>query len=888
MPSAINQGRLIAFNGRIRFNGYRLKSPFNHPPMKNSFLLLMALAGAVLFSRDLRADVPVPITTFGRSSSNTTIRYEPLVGVDTYTVYSASNLAASFLPNTNFSWAPVGQPEWVIDNPSATVVGTWTTASSSSDRYGADYRYKGPGTGANYLQFTPNLPFGGTYDVYTWHSQGTNRSANTPHVITFNGGSSTVAVNQQTLGGQWVLLGRFNFLAGTSGNVRITDAFTGASLVAIADAIRFVGVGLPSNTTNILTPQGYELRAKDLNPQSFYTLQATPMSSNAVVNSIVLNRLAYGPTPDDLDHIATNGADGYINEQLNFELLNEAVTNSHTNISLIEARFAYPQDVLDLYISSYSYTTNTNGVVTTNPAYASTNATIADLKAWHVLRAVGAKRQLQEVLLQWLENHFVTQYSKSSTFMNGFYNGDDGVMEDRVATQFELWENDKWRNALLNPQCTFLDLLKISAESPAMIIYLDTAGSDGRAGRVPNENYARELMELFTMGVDNGYDQNDITIMSRCWAGWRVAKVATNQAYNPFATALTGSVMTNVGVWAFNYQSFYQNVSNQVVFPGKTVPARFGAPWAGSNYQLNVTGRTGTNGIQEGYQVLTHLANLPFTEEYISVKLCQLFVHDNFTHGVYDYSDPNMSAEAKLVRDCMLAWESSSPKGQIRPVLQTIFNSQLFRSQAAAQQKVKTPLEYCVSAIRALRTSTNGTDLAGSFSSDTDGYSLTGNSISTLSYPLNRMGGMLLFDRNDPNGYPEDALGWISGGTLAERIRFVQSYLMGAGDSSTSKNDSISGGNKSVADPVALLRLKLPAGSTNNAVAVANYFVDLLYPGEGKANLDLYRIAAINFLNTTDDGAFSSPFNLTSGTTYDTRVRGMVAMLMSFHRFNEQ
>src|SRR5207249_104220 len=176
-------------------------------------------------------------------------------------------------------------------------------------------------------------------------------------------------------------------------------------------------------------------------------------------------------------------------------------------------------------------------VEATTPIYtnnASTNASIADLRAWHVMRAVGAKRQLLEVLLQFLENHFVTQYSKSSTYLNGFYNGDANIGEDRIATQWEYLENFKWRAALLNPNCTFYDLLKISAESPAMIVYLDTVTSLGNGNKVANENYARELLELFTFGVDNGYDQNDITTMSRAWTGWTVEFVHPTNYFNPF------------------------------------------------------------------------------------------------------------------------------------------------------------------------------------------------------------------------------------------------------------------------------------------------------------------------------------------------------------------
>jgi hypothetical protein len=113
-----------------------------------------------------------------------------------------------------------------------------------------------------------------------------------------------------------------------------------------------------------------------------------------------------------------------------------------------------------------------------------------------------------------------------------------------------------------------------------------------------------------------------------------------------------------------------------------------------------VRGRTGNAGLQEGYEAIAYLADLPFTQEFISVKFCRLFVHDGFMHGIYDFTDPNLSAEGQLVRDCMRAWESGSPKGQIREVLKVIFASELFRGHEGSM-KVKTPLEFTLSAMRA-------------------------------------------------------------------------------------------------------------------------------------------------------------------------------------------
>jgi len=633
---------------------------------------------------------------------------------------------------------------------------------------------------------------------------------------------------------------------------------------------------------------GYEWRATNASGSiGFYRVAVTPLSSNALLTANALSRLTYGPTPDELERVTAMGPQAFIDEQLAPWALTENAESADASISTLGARMAAPDEV-----------------IVTN------HLRLPEFRAWHVLRAVNAKRQLLEILLQFWENHFVTEYGKSYNWFNGNY---AAAMRYRLAAQMEYAENQKWRAALLNPQCTFYDLLKISAESPAMIIYLDTVASDGRTGKVANENYARELLELFTFGVDNGYDQNDITVMSRAWTGWRVRIVHPTNAFDIFApesrTTLDGGtniIVTNLfGVYAFNYQSAFHNNSFKTNFPGKTVPARFGPPWAGVNYQLVLNNglSISNNTVQDGYQVIQHLANQPFTAEYISTKLCRLLVHDNFPnpttltnlpeYAFYNYTQPGLSAEAQLVHACMMAWETNSPKGQIWKVVKTITDSDLFRShEAALGQKVKTPLEYTVSAIRALHSSTNGTGLDGSFTSDTDGIAVSGTSLDTVDgdSPLLRMGTMLLFDREAPDGYPEDGPAWISAGTLAERIRWIQSYCIAVGQNghTGSTNDA---GN-TVCSPVALLQAKLSAPNWTSATAVANYFVNTLYPGEGAANLQLYRDAAVNFLNTSDTGA-ASPFagltvSSTANSTYDNRVRGMVGMLMTLQRFHEQ
>ncbi len=556
-------------------------------------------------------------------------------------------------------------------------------------------------------------------------------------------------------------------------------------------------------------------------------------------------------------------------------------------------------------------------------------ANLADLRALHVLNAVSANRQLIQVLLQFLENHFVTQHAKSVDYFDRFY--DDGNLMDIFATDWEYRERSKWEAALLNPNCTFYDLLKIHVESPAEIVYLDSVDSKGNVLNVANENYAREIQELFCMGVDNGYEQQDIIAMSRAWTGWSVEIVDPENINNPFARQTTriGFYPTNgtsgisnlVGVWAFNFKAGSHGTNRAPIWSlwdpaspatnpqpikvggvpqSKLVPPRFGAPWAGMPYALTIpAGRvTGnTNGILDGYDVTAAIANLPFTMEYISVKLCRLFVHEGFPnpttktgtpeYDFYDYTNPNRSDEAELVRQCMVAWNTPAGdgrKGNIRSVLNVIFNSDLFRSHGGSLQKVRTPVEFAVAAIRSIRS----TNSSGGLTATTDGYSISGRSRTSSSAPLTRMGSMMLFDRDAPDGYPEAGAPWISSGTLAERIRFIQTALMATTD--TNKNDGISGGNLNITDPVGLLKAKLPSGSWNNAGAVADLFLAYLYPGEGKANLDDYRTLAINFLNTDDGGTGSSAFNLLGNTSpaYDTRVRAMVSMLMTLPRFQEQ
>jgi hypothetical protein len=318
------------------------------------------------------------------------------------------------------------------------------------------------------------------------------------------------------------------------------------------------------------------------------------------------------------------------------------------------------------------------------------------------------------------------------------------------------------------------------------------------------------------------------------------------------------------------------------LFTNVVVDVRFGAPWGGQSYALtiNTNAYPGNAGINEGYVVAQHLANLPQTMEFLSVKLCRLFVHEDFDFGFYDYRT-NTSPEALLVKACMTAWDTPATdgrKGNIRNVLKVIFDSDIFRGNAASQQKIKTPLELAVSTIRALRTGNTDTNGWVAETADTDGYGIAS--------PLNRMGGMTLFDKAEPNGWSEFGYLWLNTANLCERMRFAQHVLM---PTTSSLKNTDYGTIRNVSDPVKLLKSRLPEASWNDAAAVVDYFLSILYPGEGKANLDMDRTAAISFLNSNESGVSSSFTGIgNTSAAYDGRVRGMVALLMCFPRFQEQ
>lgn len=161
----------------------------------------------------------------------------------------------------------------IMDDARTSLVGPWTVVKTidattgstvsftgefgtDTDSFGTNYWKAAQGTGSGYLQFTPSILTAGDYLCYQWHPSRPDASASVPHIINYNGGSTTIYADQRTNAGNWTLLGQFNFAAGTAGNIRVTDGIPEAGGVAMADGVKMVYVGDATPPRIIDQPQG--------------------------------------------------------------------------------------------------------------------------------------------------------------------------------------------------------------------------------------------------------------------------------------------------------------------------------------------------------------------------------------------------------------------------------------------------------------------------------------------------------------------------------------------------------------------------------------------------------------------------------------------------------
>jgi uncharacterized protein (DUF1800 family) len=269
-----------------------------------------------------------------------------------------------------------------------------------------------------------------------------------------------------------------------------------------------------------------------------------------------------------------------------------------------------------------------------------------------VLRATLSERQLYEVMVDFWTNHF-------NVFM--------GKGADRFLMASYIQET-------IRPHAlgTFEDLLIATAKSPAMLFYLDNVQSVAPGSEPPqlrrprmagrqmrplpeqlrqrmprglNENYARELLELHTLGVDGGYTQEDVVNVARVLTGWSIDLPRRGTE--------------------FTFHDWAHDRGEKIVL-GTTFPAG--------------------QGMSEGVELLEMLARHPSTMRHVGSKLCARFVNDEPPSGCVDAA--------------VRAWEASG--GEIRDVLRAIFSSPEFWAAENRAAKTKTPLEFVASAVRAV------------------------------------------------------------------------------------------------------------------------------------------------------------------------------------------
>ena len=199
------------------------------------------------------------------------------------------------------------------------------------------------------------------------------------------------------------------------------------------------------------------------------------------------------------------------------------------------------------------------------------------------------------------------------------------------------------------------------------------------------------------------------------------------------------------GSWSFRFDPEEHDTSRKVIFAG--TPQEIVIP----------SGRTGTAGLRDGLDVVEDLINHPRTAEFICIKLIQRFVSDEMSLAVYSSDRTSIPIELRtLLADAIAAWNSTSPRGNIETVMRAILKPSTkdgaFWDPDYMRAKVKTPVEFINSALRALDASVTGDDLPN-FSDDM---------------------GMHLFTRDDPDGWPETGQDWMDTGTMLSRINFVR------------------------------------------------------------------------------------------------------------------
>jgi hypothetical protein len=314
-----------------------------------------------------------------------------------------------------------------------------------------------------------------------------------------------------------------------------------------------------------------------------------------------LNRLTFGGTAGERNHVSQIGLNAFIEEQLAYE----AINNDPADLRLRDF------ETLNLKANElWEYGNKLFDDLDPRPV-------ISELRQATLIRQVYSPRQLYEVMVEFWNDHFNISVDKGDCWYLK-------TVDDREVIR---------KHALGN----FRDLLWASAHSPAMMVYLDNQANEYTH---PNENYARELMELHTLSVNGGYSQTDVMELARCLTGWTVKQ--------------------NFWLGEFEFKQDLHDTGIKTVL-GMTIEP---------------------NGQAEAERVLEALAVHPATARFISTKLVRRFIADDPPAELID-----QATETFLQTD-----------GDIKSVLRVI----LFEGLPLAQPKYKRPANFVVSSLRML------------------------------------------------------------------------------------------------------------------------------------------------------------------------------------------
>lgn len=436
----------------------------------------------------------------------------------------------------------------------------------------------------------------------------------------------------------------------------------------------------------IVTPPAFQTREKPLPADSLTGEQEI---------GHVLNRAGFGPRPGDVEKVREMGLQNYLERRLHPSKIQDSAAES--KLSGLNTLTMSSSELLEQYPPRIQKKQGNDERAFDDPpknrvdpsngmerpramALNGPGRIVAELAQAKLLRAVYSERQLHEVMVDFWSNHFNVFAAKGAN----------------------KWLITAYDRDVIRPNALgkFKDLLEATAKSPAMLFYLDnwmsadqnasldlsklrdlrllrrrlqprsglgsSSGSEGsdppmdtdpEPARRPNrklglnENYARELMELHTLGVDGGYTQQDIIEVARCLTGWTISRPRQDGQFK-FARML------------------HDNGEKTVL-----------------GHRIDAGG-----GIRDGERVLEILAQHPATARFIALKLARRFV-----------SDEPPAALVGRVADTFRKTD-----GDIAAMLRTIFTSPEFNSPAAYRAKVKTPFELVASSIRAVGAETEG------------------------------------------------------------------------------------------------------------------------------------------------------------------------------------